>query len=457
MAVAGLCARWFPTTLAFGLCGLGGLLIPFASAAELVRPAAKVAAQIPDGNATVSGNGADTSRLSMEQREKARQELDLWLNEQARWNKREPRPGEWIDKLPSIPPPIKRIEPPLDTVALYSDAALLERHWPVFLKRHPMTAKQLEIAGILALPKYGAMPGQDFLAFKKKLSKDFTNAFHNNLLDRRRQNVLGILVWTAVYADLLAVRGDESVRCDAGELMRILSHHFFRFCDPCLDKDIHLAPCLAFEVVWPGLVLCPIDDSPQEKTTLAYDINGAIQIGAGLKVPITGPYDWKQIQLAVAKWELKSQISKTNTEWAATALAAGYVVAKDYGRAIQYYHLATRANQESSRNYAGVIKDLLMKKYPKPQAEQQYLAYLKMLSRSELASMGGSKAIMRCRADECKTKEKWEQSIGFLKAIDPYGWDPNIRKEISELEKKHQDKNSDKNKDIRTAEKGKGA
>jgi hypothetical protein len=392
----------------------------------------------------------------MEQKEKARQDLKAWIDEQARWDKRESRPGEWIDKLPSVPPPLKRFAPALDKATLYGDASIVEQHWPEFLCRHPMTAKQLEKSGILALPKYDMMPGQDFSAFKKKLAQDFTDAFDNNLLDRRRRNVLEILTWTAVYADLLAACGDESVRRDAGELMRILSHHFFRFHDPCLAKDMHLAPCLALEVVWPGLALCPADDTPQEKTTLAYDIVSAIQIGAGLKAPITGQYDWKQILLSVNKWRMESQISQLNTEWAANVLACGYVKAKDYGRAIQYYHMATLANSESPRNYVSDIKDLLMEKYPKPQAEQQYLAYLKLLSRSGLASKGGAKSILRGRADECKARGDWEQALGFLNAMDSREWTSEINQEASELKKKLLDKNklSNQNKSTRSAGKG---
>jgi hypothetical protein len=440
MPLVWLCRRLFSTALVLGLCSLGGLLISFASAAEPVRPATKATAPIPDGNAIVSGNGADTSRLSTEQKGKAWKELDAWLDGQGRWDKREARPGEWIDKLPSIPPPIKRIEPPLDAVALHGDGALLEQHWPEFLKRHPMTAKQLEKSGMLALPNYDAMPGMDFPAFKQRLVADLAKAFENQPPELCRQKVLGILVWTAAYADLLAARGDEKARRDAGELMHLLSRWLVRFHNPALAKDMPLAPCLAFEIVWPGLTLCPVDD-PQKKESLVYAVDRAFQIGWGLQVPAATKYEWGQVQLALCKWRLEARISRHDAELAARDLAYAYAAAGDHGRAIQYYHLATQINLNSSRNYAGIIKALLLKKYPKPQAEQQSLAYLKLLSRGELASKGGGKAILQRRAEECKAKGDFAQATAFLKTMDPHGWDPGTRKEISELEKKRQDKN----------------
>ena len=411
------------------------------------------------------GSGADTpaalptaDAAIAKQREKARSELKAWLDGQGRWdNKKEHRPGEWIDKLPSTPPPIKRIEPGLDKATLYNDASILERHWPEFLSRHPMTAKQLEKSGILALPKYDAMPGQDFPAFKKKLAQKFVCAFDDNLLDRRRQNVLGTLVWTVVYADLLAARGDEMVRGDASELMQMLARLLPRFYNPALAKDMPIAPCLAVEVVWPGLAICPADNAPQKKADQAYAIDRAFQIGYGLQVPAATKYNWKQVQLALCKWRLGLRISRCDGESAANDLAQAYVMAKDYGRAIQYYHLAMQVNPESVRNYVSIIKDLLMEKYPKPQAEQQYLVYLKLLSRGELASKGGSMAIQRRRAEECQEKGDFEQAIRFLNAMNSCERDPRIDKEISELQKKIQNKNKLPNQKKNTPVAGKGA
>ena len=428
MAVAGLRRCWFSMALAFGL---GVFLVFSASAAE-------------------PGTGSETSRLSMEQKEKARQDLKAWIDEQARWDKREARPGKLIDGIPSVPPPLKRIEPALDAKKLYGDAALLERYWPVFLKRHPMTANQLEKSGIWALPLYGKMPGENFPIFKLRLTGELTDAFEDKSPESRRQKVLGILVWTAAYADLLAANGDEQARRDAGELMQVLAKTLCRFHNPALAKDMPLAPCLAFEVIWSGLPLCPVDD-PQKKESLVYAVDRAFQIGWGLRVPAVTTYEWEQVQLALCKWRLESRISRHDAELASRDLAYAYALAGDQGRAIQYYHMATQINPKSSRNYAGIIKALLLKKYPKPQAEQQYLAYLKLLSRGELASKGAGKAILQRRAEECKEKGDFEQAVNFLKTMDPHGWDLSTRNEISELEKKRQDKN----KDIRTAEKEK--
>jgi tetratricopeptide (TPR) repeat protein len=378
-----------------------------------------------------------------EQREKARVELKAWVDGMARWDKREARPGKLIDGIPSVPPPLMRIEPALDAKKLHGDASLLERYWPMFLKRHPMTARQLEASGIRTLPKYGRMPGADFPAFRQCLASDLTDAFGNLSPEARRQEVLGLVVWTSTYADLLAACGDDKVRCHAGELMQMLSESLCRFHNPALAKDMPLAPCLAIEVIWPGLTLCPVND-PDEKESLVYAIDRACQVGWGMRVPAATQYEWEQVQLALCKWRLELRISPPDRELAARDLAYAYAKAGDHGRAIQFYHLAMQINPESPRNYVPIIGALLGKKYPKAQAEQQYLAYLKLVSRSDLASRGGTRSILRCRADECREKGDLEQAVCFLKAMDPYGWDHGTGKEIFELEKKLQDKNKDK-------------
>ena len=140
--------------------------------------------------------GADASPGQVE---KARKELKTLLDEFIRWDKKEPRPGDWIDKLPSVPPPFKRTEPQLDTVKLYNDASLLDQHWTEFLKRYPLTAKQLEASGIKSMPRYGKMPKDDFPAFSKQLELDLANVFENATWDQSGRNALRVFVWTAVY------------------------------------------------------------------------------------------------------------------------------------------------------------------------------------------------------------------------------------------------------------------
>ena len=421
---------------------LGGLWLALAMAMPGYGADAPVSSPLPPTDSVV------------EQREKARVELKAWIDGMARWDKREARPGKLIDGLPSVPPPLKRIEPVLDAKKLYGDATLLERYWPMFLKRHPMTARQLEKSGIWALPKYSDMPKKDFPAFKRRLTGELADAFGIESVDHRRQEVLGIVVWTAVYADLLAACGDEKSRRDAGELMQLLSESLCRFHNPALVKDMPLAPCLAFEIVWSGLTLCPVDDS-RKKELLVYAIDRAFQIGLGIRKPSSSAqYKWEHMQLALCKWRLELRISPHDGELAARDLAYAYATTGDHGRAIQYYHMATQINPESPRNYVSIIGTLLMKKYPKDQADQQYLAYLKLLSRGGLISNGSTRAVMRRRADECKSKGDLEQAACFLKAMDPHGWDRGAGKEISELEKKLQDQNKNKNKNIRTIEKG---
>jgi tetratricopeptide (TPR) repeat protein len=411
---------------------LGGLWLALAMAMPGYGADAPVSSPLPPSDSVV------------EQREKAKIELKTWIDDLNRWDKREARPGKWIDNLPAVPPPLKRIEPVLDAKKLYGDASLLERYWPMFLKRHPMTASQLEISGIRTLPKYGKMPADDFTAFRRRLAADLADAFATQALEPRRQEVLRLVVWSAVYGDLLAACGDDKVRCHAGELMQMLSDSLCRFHNPAMAKDISLAPCLAFEVVWPGLTLCPVKD-PARRESLVYDIDRACQIGWSMRVPVVTQYQWEQVQLALCKWRLESlRTSRHDGELAARDLAYAYAKAGDHGRAIQYYHMATQINPESPRDYVSIISTLLMKKYPKDQASQQYLAYLKLLSRSGQISNGSTKAVMRRRADECKSKGDLEQAVCFLKAMDPHGWDRGAGKEIAELEKKLQDKNKDK-------------
>ena len=390
-------------------------------------------------------------RHEMELREKARKELAAWLLDLGRWEKNVPRPGKKIDELPSAPPVLNRLDPLLDTPRLHGDAALPDQHWPEFLKRHPMTARQLRKSGIQALPHYGSMPEDNFPAFQQRLSSDLAMAFESKSPERRRQEALGIVVWMAVYADLLATRGDKNAGREAGELMQMLAETLCRFHNPALAKDMPLAPCLAFEIIWPGLPLCPADNL-QKKEALVYAVDRAFQIGRGLPSPATAGQDWELAQLALCKWRLETRISRHDGELAARDLAYAYAAAGDHGRAIQYYHTATQINPESPRDYTPIIKTLMMKSLPRPEAEPHYLAYMKLLSRSGLASKGSTRTILRCRADECRKKELWEQAIGFLKAMDPHRWDPQTSKEISELEKKLQDNHKDKN--IRTAGKG---
>jgi hypothetical protein len=379
--------------------------------------------------------GADASS-SPEQVEKARKELKTLLDEFIRWDKKEPRPGDWIDKLPSVPPPFKRIEPQLDTVKLYNDASLLDQHWTEFLKRYPLTAKQLEASGIKSMPRYGKMPKDDFPAFSKQLELDLANVFENTTwYPKSRTMALNFFVWTAVYSDLLASRGDEKASADAGELTRLLAKSLFQFQCSTLQKDMPIVPYLAFELIYPTLTLYRSKDA-KKKDELVDSLVKAFQIGYNLRLPAPSQYDWEKLQLAFGRWRLNVRVSSRDVEFAAAGLGRAYTKSKDYGKAIQYYHLATIANSKSERDYAALIKALLEQKYPKGQGEQYYLTYLKLLSRSELASMGGNVVILRIRADECKKNGQWEQAITLLDAMDPHRSYPETNKEITDLEEK---------------------
>jgi hypothetical protein len=376
--------------------------------------------------------GADASPGQVE---KARKELKTLLDEFIRWDKKEPRPGDWIDKLPSVPPPFKRTEPQLDTVKLYNDASLLDQHWTEFLKRYPLTAKQLEASGIKSMPRYGKMPKDDFPAFSKQLELDLANVFENATWDQSGRNALRVFVWTAVYADLLASRGDEKATADAGELTRLLALSLFRFQCQTLRKDMPLVPYLAFELIYPTLTLYRGKDA-KEKDEIVDSVIKAFQIGYNLRLPAPAQYDWEKLQLTFSRWRLNIRISPRDAEFAAAELGQAYTKSKDYGKAIQHYHLAATANSKSERDYALLIKALLGQKYPKGQGEQHYLTYLKLLSRSELASMGGNVVILRYRVDECKQKGQWEQAITLLNAMDPHRSYPETNKEIADLEEK---------------------